>query len=400
MSSNRQEAFCKYADVVVIGGGVIGTAVAYFLARAGIQTCLLERGDIASGTSSAAAVAALLQTKTSAVKLALADKSLTLLDELQETLDPSFEYEHSGSLLVANNADEMAVVRDMAGTLRTLGLDVQLVGGQEAHAIMPLLGDGIVGASFSPRDALLNPLSLVTAYATAARRLGAVICTFTEVTDIEVAGDKITAVQTNKGRVLTNTVVNAAGVWSPHIANMVGVDLPVTPLKGELLITEPMPPMMQGTLIAAKYLLSKRKLEQTAVADTPQRSVGITLAQVARGNFVVGSTREQAGFDRRSSFGGIQEQCRQLLQLTPALADVHLLRAYAGLRPISPDGLPIIGRVPQLPGMIVAAGFGGDGLALSAVTGELVLNIMQGKADAAETAALSIGRFASHEALS
>ncbi len=399
MSSNNRDELCKYADVVIVGGGVIGAAVAYFLAREGIRTCLLERGDIASGTSSTAAAAALLQTKTSATKLALADKSLTLLDALHDALDPSFEYAHSGSLLVANSTAEMIVVQEMATTLQRLGLDVQLVDSKEARAIIPLLGEGILGASYSPRDAIINPLSLVIAYVTAARRLGAAICTFTEVTGIETDGDRIVAVQTNKGRVLTQTVVNAAGVWSPQIANMVGMTLPVTPLKGELLITEPMPPMMRGTLIAAKYLLSKAKLEKTTAAETPIRSVGITLAQVARGNFVVGSTREQAGFDRRSSFGGIHEQSRQLLQLTPGLANVHLLRAYAGLRPISPDGLPIIGRVPHLPGMIIATGFGGDGLALSAITAELVLNIIQESADLAEMAVLSVGRFQSGEAL-
>lgn len=375
-----------------MGGGVIGTAIAYFLARSKIDVCLVERNDIGSGTTSAAAVAALLQTKTSAEKLALAVKGLSLLDDLHQEFDQCFEYTHSGSLLVANTEVEMDVVRNMAATLTGLGLDVRLVDGPEARAIMPILGPGIWGASFSPRDAILNPLSLVTAYADAARRFGATICTFTEVLGIQTEGNRITAVQTDKGLIKTDTVVNATGVWSAQLADLVGIDLPVIPLKGELLISEPMPPMHRGTLIAAKYLLSKAKLEKTSTADTPRRSVGITLAQVARGNFVVGSTREQAGFDRRSTFAGISEQCSQLLDLAPGLANIHLVRAYAGLRPISPDGLPIIGRAPQLPGLIFATGFGGDGLALSAVTGEMVTQMITG-ADSPALAALSYDRF-------
>jgi sarcosine oxidase subunit beta len=144
--------------------------------------------------------------------------------------------------------------------------------------------------------------------------------------------------------------------------------------------------------------LSKAKLEKTTDTETPQRSVGITMAQVLHGNFVVGSTREQMGFDRRSSFAGINEQCIQLLQLTPSLSDMHIIRAYAGLRPISPDGLPIIGRTPQLPGMIMATGFGGDGLALSAVTAEMVLSIIKDTADLASMAVLSVDRFAPRSA--
>ncbi len=384
----------KSAEAVIIGGGVIGTAIAYFLARDGVKVCLLERYDIAAGTSSAAAAAALLQTKTSAEKLNLASKSLNLLDDLHAQLDQCFEYDHSGSLLVANSEAEMDVVKNMTATLHTLGLDVQSVDGDEARSIMPVLGPAAIGASYSPKDAIINPLTLVVAYAAAACRLGANICAFTEVTGIETDGNRILSVLTNKGKVDTDTVINAAGVWSPQLARMVGLDLPVGPLKGELLITAAMPPIMRGTLISAKYLLSKAKLEQANGGETPKRSVGITLAQVDRGNFIVGSTREQAGFDRQSSYAGISELSRQMVEVAPALANVHIIRAYAGLRPITPDGLPIIGRVPQLPGFIIAAGHGGDGLALSAVTGEIISQIFNGTAKPDTLASFSPSRFA------
>jgi sarcosine oxidase subunit beta len=397
MSAIKQYTQVKHADAVIIGGGVVGAAITYFLAHEGFNVCLLEKNDIASGTTSAAAVAALLQTKTSAEKLALADRSLTLLDELHEQFDQSFEYKHSGSLLVANSEEEMTVVRDMANTLQALGLDVALVDGATARSIMPLLGDTVLGGSYSARDALINPLSLVTSYVNAARRSGAQIYAFTEVISIEIVGEQIVAVQTDKGRIQTDTVINAAGVWSPQLARMIGFTLPIVPLKGELLITEALPPQLQGTLISAKYLLSKAQLEKTVDAETPKRSVGITLAQVSRGNFVVGSTREQAGFNRQSTYAGISEQCRQLLDLTPALAHVHLIRAYAGLRPISPDGLPIIGRVPQCPGMIIASGFGGDGLALSAIAAEIVLGLIKNTTDPDAIKALSVNRFDSNE---
>jgi sarcosine oxidase subunit beta len=187
--------------------------------------------------------------------------------------------------------------------------------------------------------------------------------------------------------------VNASGVWAPHLAELIGMELPITPLKGELMITEPMPPMMRGTLISARYLLSKKMLESSKNREAPKRSVGITLVQVDHGNFLVGSTREQAGYDRRSTFAGVSELCRQLVDLAPPVANMHIIRSYAGLRPITPDGMPIIGRAPGLPGFIIAAGHGGDGLILSAITAEMVAGIYTGEADPFDYALFAADRF-------
>jgi len=381
------------ADVVVVGGGVVGVAVAYTLARAGVQVCLLERNDIGSGTSSAAAAAALLQTKTSAVKLALARESLALLDELYEEFDHGFEYAHSGSLLAACSEAELRVVQDMIARLQGMGLAVHKVDGVEARAMMPVLGPTVIGASFSPDDACINPLELVLAYAEAAHRHGTMLCTATAVTGIERQGERILSVETTRGRLRTSTVVNAAGVWAPQLAQIAGLELPVVPLKGELMISEVMPPMMRGTLISARYLLSKANTGATAAEGSPKRTVGITLVQVARGNFLVGATREQAGYDRRSSFGGISELGRLLLDIAPSLANLRILRAYAGLRPLTADMLPVVGPAPGLPGFIAAAGHGGDGLILSAITGKLVAGLIIGKPDQARLAPLAWDRF-------
>lgn len=384
-------------DLVIIGGGVIGTVTAYILANAGFQVLVIERHDIGAGTSSSAAAAALLQTKTSAKKLSLANTSLKLLDELYEQLEGRFEYAHTGSLLAANTDDELQLVHDMNDNLKLLGLDVEFLDGRQARELMPVLGKNVIGASFSPHDAQINPLELVTACAQAARMNGATFATFTELLEIETSGSSIVAVHTSAGRVVTNTIVNAAGVWAPQVARMANVLLPISPLKGELLITERMPRQMHGTLIAAKYLLSKTRSEENTSGQAAKRSVGITLVQVAHGNFVIGSTRDPEGFDKRSTYDGIRELVHQLLELTPSLANVHLLRAYAGLRPLTPDGSPIIGRTPQLPGFIQAAGFGGDGLAMSAITADMILGILTGNQDDELLANFSLDRFGTSE---
>jgi sarcosine oxidase subunit beta len=380
-------------DLAIIGGGVIGTVTAYILAKAGLRVLVIERKDIGAGTSSSAAAAALLQTKTSAQKLSLANLSLNLLDKLYEQLDGKFEYAHTGSLLAANTEEELQLVHDMNANLKALGLDVDFLDGKQARDYMPVLGENVIGASYSPHDAQINPLELVTACSQAARENGAIFATFTELLGIDTSGDKIVAVRTSAGRVSTDTIINAAGVWATQVARMANISLPVSPLKGELLITERMPPQMHGTLIAAKYLLSKARAEETTSGQFAKRSVGITLVQVAHGNFVVGSTRDPEGLDKHSTYDGIRDLVHQLIELTPSLANVHLLRAYAGLRPLTPDGSPIIGRTPQLPGLVQAAGFGGDGLAMSAITAEMILGILTENQDDELLANFSLDRF-------
>lgn len=159
--------------------------------------------------------------------------------------------------------------------------------------------------------------------------------------------------------------------------------------------------MMRGTLIAAKYLMSKAKLEQDTKSSTvPERSVGITLVQVEHGNFIIGSTREPAGYDITSTYGGIRDLVAQLLELTPSLGNLRLLRSYAGLRPLTADGYPIIDRVPTLPGLIQATGFGGDGLAMSAITAEVILSLLDEQAEHEFLPAFSLARFDQAEAKS
>jgi len=385
------------ADIVIVGGGVIGVVTAYYLARAKYDVLLLDRHDIGAGTTSAAAAAALLQTKTSSKKLQIASRSIALLDRLHEKLDCRFEYEHTGSLLAANTPDEMNLIREMNTNLGSLGLEVELMDGYQAREMIPILGDTVIGGSYSPKDAQINPLELVVVCAEEAQHHGATFCNFTEVLDIEVSGEDILSVGTNQGRVLTGTIINAAGVWSPGIAKMANIHLPIHPLKGELLVTERMPQQMRGTLISAKYLLSKAKLEQDSQGNTSsERSVGITLVQVKHGNFIVGSTRESAGYDTTSTYGGISELVTQLLELTPSLANTRLLRSYAGLRPLTQDGFPIIDRVPTLPGLIQATGFGGDGLAMSAITAEMIVSLLD-KKDHEFLQTFSLERFANAE---
>jgi glycine/D-amino acid oxidase-like deaminating enzyme len=383
----------RTADVVIVGSGIVGSAIAFFLSRARLKVCLIDRSDLGAGTTSAAAIAGLLQTKTSAVKLALARESLELLDGLHAEFEHSFQFDRAGSVLAAQSETEFQVVRDMVSKLKVNGLEVEIVDGDGARAAMPVLGPLVIGASICRLDAIINPLELVMSYVRHARRLGATFCTGTEVTGIECRGDKVTGVQTNRGGIATPKVVDACGVWSPAVARMVGFDLPIKPRKGEILVTEPVPPFIKGTLIAARYLVSKASTQVSSETPGASRTVGVTLAQARRGNLIVGSTREFAGYDRRSTYAGIHELARQLVEIVPTMKNIRVIRSYAGQRPITPDGLPVISGLPGMPDFVVATGHEGDGIVLSAVTASIVTNLITGAPDARNIEALSCARF-------
>ncbi|HIQ06578.1 MAG TPA: FAD-binding oxidoreductase, partial [Anaerolineae bacterium] len=365
------------ADVVVIGGGVVGTSITYYLAKRGVRVCLVEKADIASGTSSSCANAIMLQTKSLGPKLNLARESATLFRGLEEELETDIEFENAGGMVVAETEAEVSYVQAKVQSLQSLGIHIEFVSADRARSLQPALTEHICGASYCPEDSIVNPLKLAMGYIRAAERLGAAIRRFTEVIGIERQGDKILAVLTNRGKIPTTTVVNAAGVWSPALARMVGLHLPIVPRKGELFVTEPVPPMLRGLIVSARYLMSKAP--SGAGAGTGQMRAGVIASQTRRGNFLIGSTREFSGFDRRSTYRGIRELVCQTARVLPFMSNMHVLRFYAGLRPTTPDGLPILERSPSLPGFIVASGHEGDGIALSPITGKTIADLIVGE---------------------
>ncbi len=379
------------ADVVVVGGGVIGTAVTYYLAKHNVNVCLLERGDIANGTSSAAANGVALQTKPPGPKQNLARASVKLFQVLADELEADIEFSNEGGMLVAETEEELALVSEKAKKGAKSGLQIDILSAEETLARQPALACHVTGAAYCAEDSTVNPYLLAFGYVRAAKRLGATIRTGAEVTRIVRQGERITAVHTTQGKVLTDTVVNAAGPWSPNLAQMAGVHLPVEPRKGELFVTEPGPSILRGIVISASYLLSKSLSTEDAASG--KMTAGLFASQSRRGNLVIGSTREFSGYARQSSYRGMHKIVQQVATLIPAAAKLHVLRFYAGLRPSTPDGLPIIGRAPELPGFLIASGHEGDGIALSPITGKSISELITGQISEESLVPFSPNRF-------
>ncbi|MEM7127791.1 MAG: FAD-binding oxidoreductase [Chloroflexota bacterium] len=381
------------ADVVIVGGGVIGTATAYYLSKYGVEVCLLERDDIASGTSSAAASGVALQTKPPGPKQNFARASVELFRTLGEELDAEIEFCNDGGMLVAENDEEFALIQEKAAKARAEGVDMSVLTAKETLHHQPELASHVVGSTYCPDDSTVNPYLLAFAFARAASRQGATLLTDTTVTGVTQSGGKLTGVQTSRGDIASETVVNAAGPWAPKFAEMAGVELAVTPRKGELFVTAPGPPLLRGTIISASYLLSKA-LPADGNVDT--MTVGLWAGQTRRGNLLIGSTREFSAYDRSSTYAGMQALLEQTARLIPNAARSHVLRFYAGLRPSTPDGLPTLGHAPELPGFIFANGHEGDGVALAPVTGKAIADLLTGRVTKDELAPFSPERFQNH----
>jgi sarcosine oxidase subunit beta len=192
-----------------------------------------------------------------------------------------------------------------------------------------------------------------------------------EVKRIEVAEGRTTGVLTDKGRIGAPVLVNAAGALAAEVGRMAGLEVPITPRRGQILVTAAVPLLLRHCLISAQYVAAKFKPE---LAE--KGGMGFSLEQADNGNILIGSTREFVGFDRRTTFEGIRTIAGRIVPVIPALARVPVIRTFGGLRPYTPDGLPILGRVDGLEGFVMAAGHEGDGIALSAITGELIADLI------------------------
>jgi glycine/D-amino acid oxidase-like deaminating enzyme len=254
---------------------------------------------------------------------------------------------------------------------RRTGLKVDLLEGREAGELEPSLARDVMAFTHCPLDAQVNPIYLSLAFIRAARQHGAKLFSHTPVTAITLKHGEVHSIQTGGGKMETRVVVNAAGVCAPEIGKMVHLDVPIAPRRGQLLVTEPLPPLLKRCLLSAGYIAAKYSPVIAEGGDT-----GVSIEQTGNGNLLLGSTREFVGYDRRTTVEALHRIATGTIRLIPRLKDAHLIRAFAGLRPYTPDGLPILGKVERVAGFIMAAGHEGDGIALSPITGQLIAELI------------------------
>lgn len=365
------------ASVVVVGGGVMGTSIAFHLAEAGVRDVLLvERDALGSGSTSKAAGGVRVQFS-DALNIALGARGLAAFEHFAERPGQQIDLHRVGYLFLLDTPQAVADFEASVALQNSLGLPTRIVDVDEARRLSPLIDtDGLLAASFSPTDGHCSPESVVLGYATAARRLGATLVTGCAVTGIQLHDGAIRAVETTGGVVETDTVVCAAGAWSRAIGAMAGVDLPVTPLRRQIAFTGPvagLPPHLPMTIDFSSSFYFH--------SEGPGLLIGMS------------DPDETPGFDTEVSDAWLPRLAAAAERRAPAVADAGIAGGWAGLYEVTPDHNALIGAAPEVDRFLYATGFSGHGFLMGPAVGEVVRDLVLDRAPFVDITPLDARRF-------
>ena len=373
-------ALPERADVVVVGGGVIGTSVAFHLAEAGVGVCLLERDELASGSTSRAAGGFRAQFS-DPLNIALGLRSIEAFARFGERPGWEIDLRQVGYLFLLDRPEDVAAFEESVALQNELGVPSHFVTLEEVRALCPLAGlGGVLAATLGPLDGHASPEAVVQGYAACARAHGATILTHSAVTGIDLEGDAIRRVRTVHGTVETGTVVCAAGVWSSELARMVGVDLPVEPVFREVGFTAP-----DETL-------------PDQIPLTVDFSTGFYFHREGPGLLFGMADRDQPpGFDAPSDRAWLEKVLAVAERRLPSLVDMGIAGGWKGYYEVTPDHNALVGEAPGISRFLYATGFSGHGFLQGPAVGEIVRDLVLGREPFVDVSPLSVERFERHE---
>jgi sarcosine oxidase, subunit beta len=370
-------------DVVIIGGGISGTAAAYELSRSGATVTLVEKGGLAS-MASGWTLAGVRQSGRHPAELPLARAAVGRWENLGQELGADIEYRQEGNLRLARTPEEVEVIQRIVAEQQALGLDLSFCpDNASVRAIAPALSEAALAASYCPTDGHANPIATVQAYAAAAERAGARILTRTAATKIELAGGRVSGVQTTAGPIVADVVVVAAGVYSDRLCAVVGLTWPLAVVHVSVVQTVPLPPLIKQVLGVANADLAGRQEVGGAWRMTASTGPWAWPEGDLRPEQIQPPARMVAALVDRAGL------------VLPAIAEAGLARVWGGLIDMTPDGLPVIERCPEVEGLVIAAGFSGHGFCLGPITGQLVGELVAGQEPSLPLAPFRRERFAS-----
>ena len=365
------------AECVIIGGGVVGAAIAYYLAKGGMTDTVLVEADYLSSGATGRCGGGIRQQWSTEANTKLAIESVREFSTLEDELDADIEFLQGGYLVLAYTEEDEAQFEKNVALQQGLGLDVvKLTPDEIRERVVPQLNtEGVRMATYCPSDASANPFLTTHAYANAARRLGVQVELFTRVNRVLTDGGRVTGVETSRGTISAPLVVNVAGSHSVPIAKTAGVDLPITPCRRQILVTEPLERFFDPMIISFSF--------------------GIYFRQVRHGSVIggFGDPDEPPGFNQTSSLEFLTTMSSKLAFLMPRLRSVKVVRQWGGLYDLTPDAQPILGETDGVEGFFQASGFSGHGFMIAPKVASLVASVVAGTEPDLDISRLNARRF-------
>ena len=365
------------ADVVVVGGGVVGTSIAFHLAEAGVDVCLVERGQLGSGSTSRAAGGFRAQFS-DPLNIAIGLRSIEAFTHFGERPGAEIDLHQVGYLFLLDRGDDVAAFEAAVAKQNELGVPSRSVPLEEAARLCPIAGlEGVLAAIFSPLDGHASPEGVTQGYASGARVHGATIVAGCSLDGIEVSGGEIRRVETSLGGIETQTVVCAAGVWSPEVARLVGLELPVEPYFREIGFTGPTPGLPD------------------AIPLTIDFSSGFYFHREGPGLLFGMADREQPpGLEAPTDPAWLEHVMEVAGRRCPSLLDMGIAGGWKGYYEVTPDHNALVGESAGVSRFLYATGFSGHGFLQAPAVGEIVRDLVLRREPFVDVAPLSVGRFA------
>jgi len=383
MSRPAGPALPGAAPVVVIGGGVIGTSIAFHLAESGVDgVLLLEQDELASGSTSKAAGGVRAQFS-DPVNIALGLRSLQAFEDFGHRPGQQIDLHQPGYLFLLRTENDLEAYQASVTLQNAMGVPSRMLTPREASRLAPAVDpDSILAAAFHARDGYCAPESVTLGYASGARRHGASIRTGIAVTGINTRGGEVTGVLTDAGPVRTPTVICAAGAWSAPVAGWAGVDLPVVPLRRQILVSEPLPVLLESTFPPGMPMTIDAATTLYAHREGP----GLLMGMSYRG--------EEPGFRWEISDDWMDDLTSAMQQALPALLDVGIAHRWVGMYEVTPDHNALVGESSTASRFLYACGFSGHGFLQGPAIGEVIRDLYWGRAPMIDVTAFTADRFA------
>lgn len=376
------------AEVVIIGGGVMGASIAFHLAEAGVRdVVLIERDSLACGSTSKSAGGVRAQFS-DPVNVALGARSLPAFEQFGTRPGAEIDLKQVGYLFLHTDPKAWAVAQQAVEMQNAMGVPTQLLTAEQAAERSPgISADGVIGATFHPRDGYCSPENVVLGYAAGARRHGATVRTGVAATGIATSGGEVTSVETSLGRIETQTVVCATGAWSREVGAWVGVDLPVDPLRRQILVTEPVPQAMLGSFPESTPMT----IDAASTFYFHREGPGILLG--------MSCATETIGFRASYSEEWLPDLMDAIERRAPKLLDIGIAHRWSGFYEQTPDSNAVIGEAAEVSRFLYATGFSGHGFLQGPAVGEIIRDTYLGREPVIDVSSLSAERFATGAAL-